>query len=427
MPSLIGARSTSKCIKCDRPLIPRKCVIVNTNPALREPASTENTPPREVPVGEVLRPLKNGPAALLDRLSSADVRAALYYFKGGQVVSGTEALAEPACPNCLTPVFGNTKTIGIIGEAGSGKSHFIAALGDALLFQGALRHYDARVVMEDATSTRFRSLYHLPLFTNHQTIAPNQTAVDEKNGPLRFDVTLHQFDPARRRTIHLVLFDWSGEVLADQHRRVLENKYITSADALIFTVDPNRVAGMVRDMLPRPPAKAEEGPNTGTADPAADNGARIAAPMAGELINRVAGDHNRSRNRDASLPLEIPAAVVITKSDLLNVGARLRQPQGLRLNSKSKSTPSFLQDKHYANGYELDEAEETFKEVHSYLEEAGAFDILTAETSLGRPSYHAVSATGQPSTKGSYTATIHPRRCLDPLLWIFFEWGLITG
>lgn len=316
--------------------------------------------------------------------------------KSSERIDGTEALVELACPRCkepLTPV--KKYRIALIGSSASGKSHYIASLVDQVINKGTLAGFQCTPHARGRSQALYEQNYFAPLILRKEAIEPNK-AGDVKNAPLEFTVVLWRSDSSFRREFTFVLFDWEGEALGDESRRVMETKYINRAAAMIFFIDPLSMPGVVRH-LP-----------THLRELASDNRSQV-----GNMISTVVVNHNRKQGWDDTKPLGVPVAITLAKSDLVATPCEVL---GM--------SPRFLQDERYVDGYDPNAARAVSREVRDFLVAVGAHDALSREGLLANVSYHAVSATGFEEIDGHYEA-YRPTRCLDPFLWILHQLHLL--
>jgi hypothetical protein len=196
-----------------------------------------------------------------------------------------------------------------------------------------------------------------------------------------------------QKTYNLIFYDASGEDLRDQQTLVDYKSYALDPDAIIYIADPLTIPGIES----RTPYKKQ-------------------SRLSPDYILRWTIDLVKPYKRLRETALTIPIAITLSKSDLLEY-------------IEPSDTPfRFLGEPNYADGLDMDDIEVVNKEVQALLKKYGAHSLLETQRLSEHVSFFATSATGcalDPDT-GKFPH-VKPRRCLDPLLWILFQLGVISA
>jgi hypothetical protein len=99
----------------------------------------------------------------------------------------------------------------------------------------------------------------------------------------------------------------------------------------------------------------------------------------------------------------------------------------LKYNKLIDSSYRFFSSPTYSGGLDLQDIRAVDKEVRKIIREIGDESLLLAAQKLKQVNFFAVSATGQASDESGTYPSITPYRCLDPILWILYELGIIGG
>ncbi|GIG59799.1 hypothetical protein Lfu02_41710 [Longispora fulva] len=303
------------------------------------------------------------------------------------VVLDPETIADPdkrnrilndsrrRCPNPSqdTPVhrlpsrFGlyrNSIVIGLVGERRTGKSHLLAALISAIE-HGELQPYGLTVVpMDYARHADYLRDKADPLLKQGHKL-PGTTEADSSD----FTDSLLIRSPAGV-VFPVTFFDLAGEKLTEGSK---SSRLLLGANALMFCVSP--------------------GPALGVTDEEDEEGGRESSDRA---LNNIL-----DRLNTGQLVLDIPAAIVVTKSDRLRyqppVDRWIRRP-GL-------------------NGW-IDPAAilEESRDAYAFLHSRGARAWLRPYGECRQCTLHFASATGSENRQERFPGGVTPRRVLEPLI-----------
>ncbi len=341
--------------------------------------------------GEVLVEKSTGIQGLLRRTIPVSLTGGEYMRKG----------ASRYCPCCRKRLphnmdYMNNLIVALVGGQASGKSHYIASLIQQFEHTRICQDTGCSefVPIDDDVERRYLSDYYTPLFINRQTIPKTHVAVAQgMYDPLIYAMAFGG-DPPRRA--NLILFDAAGEDLEDQSRLIF-TRYVLSAAGIIFLVDPMTIEG-IRSKLP----------------------AHLRAPIVGldgfRIINKVMDLCRRERGLKAGDKLDIPAVIVLAKSDLLDYVL----PQG-------DTHAQFQREPNYQDGFNSVTYQVVSDEIEEIIERFDCPALSTAARAFSTVSFAAVSATGGPPDQNGRFPRIAPRRCADPVLWVLWKLRLISS
>jgi hypothetical protein len=312
--------------------------------------------------------------------------------------------ASRKCPHCQEFLPPNMETarniiIAVLGDITVGKTHYIAACIEQINPGGPMHHLEEVVecqALNQEAAQKFHSTLYEPLFTNltsfKGTLPMELRKPEERlNEPLIYTLTIRKAQ--LQKTYNLIFYDASGEDLRDQQTLVDYKSYALDPDAIIYIADPLTIPGIES----RTPYKKQ-------------------SKLPPDYILRWTIDLVKPYKRLRGTALNIPIAITLSKSDLLEY-------------VEPSDTPfRFLGEPNYADGLDMDEIEVVDKEVKDLLRKYGAYSLLDAQRLSEHVSFFATSATGcalDPDT-GKFPY-VKPRRCLDPLLWILFQLGVISA
>jgi hypothetical protein len=294
-----------------------------------------------------------------------------------------------------------TLTIGLVGESGSSKSHYIAALVQTLQ-QGHLAALDLQVDLDPATVRRYQTEYYSVLFERKQAIPASRPLkmLDEISGAqeTRPPLTIVLRNIVTGEAVNVCIFDVAGEQLLTEQSQFTWARHLAMADGLMFFVDP-----AVLGQLPGGPAGDESG-----------RGQTLHVTESVLDITSTLAHRGRGLSPDHDLT-DVSAVVLLAKADLLE--ARASFPSGvLSPLDYDRETRATLDARLRRDS----------RAIESFLEDAGARNlVLSALHKYPGVRFHAVTATGGSAKDGRYP-TVEPRRVLEPLLSILDGRGVIS-
>jgi GTPase SAR1 family protein len=318
-----------------------------------------------------------------------------------------DELASRECPYCqyLLPYNIETttsKSIVVVGDTYSGKSHFIAAIIRQIQ-DGDIPNPDqyARFVcLTDDVMKTYTEHYLNTLFKKKQQLDLTSPATDIKpTEPLIYELVIKKSPRHPPKRVNLIFYDASGEDYAERERLVRYSRYVLNASAIIFLADPVSMP----NIFDRLPAHLQHQPSTGR--------------RASDVLNSMIQLFERSKGIEAgSRLLSVPIAVALSKSDLLKYLTGINHQYSFSSHPKQG----------YGNGIDLDDLRTVDREVREVIYEYGDRTLLHSTTTLNTQ-FFATSATGiAPKDDGTY-ASVEPRRCLDPVLWVLYKLGILEA
>jgi hypothetical protein len=201
------------------------------------------------------------------------------------------------------------------------------------------------------------------------------------------------------RSVNLIFYDISGEDIADEKPLAQYVWPVLRAQAFIYLADPLSMRGVV-DRLP-----ADKKPRA----------AMHARLSSHEVLDKAIKVIRRRRGLGPDDPLSDPVAITISKSDMLD---------GIIPVAERQNMP-FLNPVQYDGFVHIDDFMRNHVAIGKWLVSMNERQLMQSTLYVPNSSFFAVSATGSsPNSVGKF-ASIQPRRCLDPLLWIL--WRFATG
>ncbi|MCQ2078811.1 MAG: hypothetical protein MJZ38_01965, partial [archaeon] len=171
--------------------------------------------------------------------------------------------------------------------------------------------------------------------------------------------------------------------------------YIAGAAGILFLVDPLQVPAIRR----------------GLGLPEADD-----LPSPAERLGYIAEIIRDKTKLKARAGIDIPLAVVLTKSDLLTKAVQGGVDEDVTFGPESSL--------HIAREYGSPDMENLAlvgSEVQEYLRRMLGEEFMDSVGNFNRHEFFAVSALGGETSEGSLTKGISPSRVEDPLIWFFNE------
>ena len=319
---------------------------------------------------------------------------ALFYVRGVENPRYLGQQPRRMCPHCKQAQPSNTdstsnRVIAVIGGTKVGKSHYIATAIQQLLYTSALRDvgFEPMLFADEATDREYREQYYEPLYERHEELSPTVSVAQPgaRTRPLIYQLIRRHEIAALTRRINLIFFDAAGEDFKDGEQMELYSRYIAYASGLLFFVDPMQLE-KVRSSL-------------GVS--ATSPGLLDATTTPEQVMNRVANMYQQMRGLPAGDKIATPAAVVISKSDLL------QQIPGVYSGSV------MFRDTAHRGGFDAEDHRQVSDETSAFLAQFGATSTVERVQSLFKSSsFFAVSATGRsPDAQHSFPI-IESRRCL---------------
>jgi hypothetical protein len=278
--------------------------------------------------------------------------------------------------------------IGFIGAVESGKSTLLAMMIDQLDGNKLLRYGFAVQPLVQEDHERFRDEHLRKLLrgeTLDRTRAAQESTIEFTDGFL----LVHGDDIKKP----VVFFDVGGEALGrvGTVRNPANNRatrFLQAVSALIFVVDPEHLIG--------------------PGGPGAD---AMGRPAGDDTFRRVLGDIRRSSGQPAQY-LDIPAAIVLGKADLLRLDPVIAR---------------WLNAADYGSAVDPLQIRAESKDVYAFLHQHQGESWLLPFDGFKHCTLHVVSATGSKASKERYSQRLRPRRVLQPLIAILAMTGVLNS
>ena len=381
MDMLLDTSNKRTCPKCASEFFPGDCQIVS-----------------QITPGKVLKP---APVGFLEKQRSRRYPEPLVGNKY------TDELACRECPNCKYYLPYNiesvdAKSVVVVGDTYSGKSHFLAAL---------IRQIEDGQVNSPNQSIRFVCLtqkvlqeytqnYINKLFRDKKMLGVTLPATFQKpTEPLIYELIVKKSPLHPARKTNLILYDASGEDFISPERLIQHSRYVFNATGIIFLADPVSMP----NIFDRLPPHLQNQPA----------GARRASDVLNLIIQLL--ERKRGLEPGSSL-IRTPIAITLSKSDLLKYLRGISDPYKFLSNPQGG----------YNKGIDLQDLREINTEVRQLINDFGDHSLLQAANTLNAQ-FFASSATGYSPQKDGTYPTVEPRRCLDPVLWVLNKVGVIDA
>jgi len=327
-------------------------------------------------------------------------------------------LACRECPSCgyLVPreiEHFPSLALAIVGDTFSGKTHYITTLLHQLREEW-INHTQSFMRLHCLTpdvETNFLRSYE-QLFVENLALGPNTRTVDipmvgKATKPLIYNLSIGSSLQEPPTTINLMLYDIAGEDF-QRERLVQVAPFALGADAFIFVADPITM----HPVLERLPASMQK--NIKNTIKQLGSSLTDIRQQPDSLNDTLTLYNNFHRQRKTmSLP-DTPVAVMVSKADLISY-----IPQA--------KCYSFTVNPRYSGSVDLRDMSNVDKEVKEFLREYRQGALLATTRILQHVQFFATSATGGPPDEQGRFKHVEPRRCLDPILWILYQLGIITA
>jgi hypothetical protein len=283
----------------------------------------------------------------------------------------------------------------VVGDLFSGKSHYIAAL---------IHQIQTEWMSKAVGFARFRCQtpdieeyytqeYFKPLFADKRTLAPTQQATSAYARPLIYELTVGALLNHPTTVVNLMIYDASGEDFMSQNRLVDYARFALNTSAFIFVADPFTMEPFFSGLSPVMKTALQS---------------RRAANRLNDIISLY--ERFRRAPTGGSLP-STPIAVMLSKSDMFKYPGR--------------PTYHFMTNPDYSGGVDMDDLRFVDQQVQELLKTYNQGDLITATSRFRQKMFFATSSTGEPPDSNGNFQNVQPCRCLDPVLWILHQLGII--
>jgi len=276
--------------------------------------------------------------------------------------------------------------IALLGAKASGKSNYIGVIINEIrrTMSGPF-NCSLSMACSEESQKNYKDLYYKPLYENKKTVdATSQGEIPPLIFPLRF---MDKKDNITNMAA-LTFYDTAGENLDNQAEMGKFARYIANSKGIILLLDPLQVPE-IRDNLQKNGFTALPEQNTDTY----------------EVLSRITQVIRGSKNIKGKI--EIPLALVFTKIDVLEQYNVLPPDSCLRDESLHVQQGIFVNS----------DFENTNMEMKRLIDRYAA-GLETSLKEFKHYSIFGVTALGANPSGNSLSATIKPRRVLDPLLWL---------
>lgn len=348
----------------------------------------------------------------------------------------TDVRLCPHCHNVLPDRFGIRKSLSIsmVGYTNAGKTVFLTALINALQHNKNIRATLIPVGQEnDYTSTIDR--YMNEIFVKRTL----PDATHSKQPPLVYVYTYkykikndkNEIENVQN-SINLIFYDIEGEACTSVEKLRKEGNNIRHSDGIIYLLDPIRLENIAQELIMIDQAnnlnifERDENGNIIKPDFFKNNPFKVIDALFKYMLNE-----------DGEKKSEVPAAFVLTKTDIFDIECVKENIDFLFKDPANKVLPSSLkEDKH--KGY-LDalDIRNLNTDVINFLESFNHGEYKdAADLHFENYSFFAVSALGQiPVSKlnekriqqTTLEKDVVPYRILEPLLWIMNKNNLFSS
>lgn len=290
--------------------------------------------------------------------------------------------------------------IGMVGESGSSKTHYLASLLH-LLSAGALAPYQVIVDLDPGTVTRFQNDYYQRLWVDREVIPASRPlrwfdeAAGHREFPPPLTIVLRNWETGH--AINVCIFDAAGEQLLTQRSQATWARHLAAADGLLFFVDPAILPGVQREL-------GDE-----------VHGAGQSLPVTASVLDVTALLHRRAQSLSPDDDIAgVASAMLLTKADLLagtaNFPDTVLEPLDHAAEAPYRIAARLQQDSHA---------------IAQYLEGSGGQNLVSSALhKFPGLTFHAVSATGCAPVNGRYDK-VEPQRVLEPFLLLLQRTGVL--
>ncbi|WP_327006611.1 hypothetical protein OHA72_04630 [Dactylosporangium sp. NBC_01737] len=276
---------------------------------------------------------------------------------GGGTGDSTEHYLPAGYLRSGTPI-----NIAVIGRSGAGKTHLLTGIVRDI-DADALSNFDVLTRAVDMAGHDAFLEQHVTRLYDEGTMLPHTGAVADVEYTDGLVLTVNG------RSRPLMFFDVAGETLQPRQQRTRAAQFLSAVDALLFVADPDN----------------------DTVD-----------ATFGAVVGRLAA------RQGADGKLDLPAAIVVTKSDL----SRFEEPVDRWIRARSTARPPL----------DWDRVVEESRDAFAYLHGRGRTALVAPFSRFRDCTLHFASATGgRAAADGSFPRGARPQRCLEPLLALLHQ------
>ncbi|MDR0523476.1 MAG: hypothetical protein LBG62_03545 [Candidatus Methanoplasma sp.] len=304
------------------------------------------------------------------------------------------------CPGCHNPIPQGAEEEGstvfvILGPKGVGKSHYIAVLINELTKSFSPEFGATMSPATDRTTLRYRESYYKRLYEEGRKLDPTASYEQSRDSREPMIYYLRFFGGDSPRVYTLAFFDTAGEDL-DSAGRMMNlslNSFTSMASGIVFLVDPLQIPYInSRIRMDNKPPQGKD---------------------VTDILSNISNAIRANRSMSPREPIDIPLAVVLTKSDVL-----MKAPENEEEANVLFGPGSSIHIDRERGRYDKTNFEQISVEIEEYMRRvaSGAFVQMVKE--FERHSYFAVSALGSNPTGPVLSRAISPMRVEDPFIWL---------
>jgi len=304
------------------------------------------------------------------------------------------------CPYCYNDIsqyagFAPSVIISVVGADHVGKSTFLTALIHRLRTVTPRNFPVFCTSLNNEIGRKFKLEYEDPLISERLLLESAKNK--NRHEPIVFTFS---FTDENKPEINIAFFDIAGDDIADTAYMDTYTAYIRNSSGVLFLTDPLQFTSVGQKIMLK---------NNISVD------TQFIAEDPSDVLNNMIGKHIHRQEDGVS---NIPIAVVLTKTDLLEVlcndGAYM-----------SKNSPIFSDYTHkgFFNLTEFDNIDDDAYEFIAAVDTNFCNALKRRFYNLG---FFAVSALGSKPI-GQKVASFSPMRVDEPFLWILYQLGYIEG
>jgi hypothetical protein len=308
------------------------------------------------------------------------------------------------CPECHNELPINagkvpSNIISFVGTTSVGKSIYMTSLIHTLQNTTAKNFNAACMPLNSEISRKFKDNYEDPVFERGEMLGSTRRELQE---PFIFQLI---FKDESKFPLTLVFFDVPGEGMLDQEFVEIFAPHIKNSAGILFLVDPLQFKKIRNKMLV-------------TLDQTHSSVEMSETPL--EPRDVILTLHQNFIGHQNNAKTNIPTAVVLTKSDLLQSIAGENDDY---LPSNSNVFNNYV----HRNELNLTEFQNINGEIGRFIENIDQAFKDAIDVSFTNTAYFAVSALGTNPVEKEITGVINPIRVDEPILWLLYELGYIDG
>jgi hypothetical protein len=314
----------------------------------------------------------------------------------------TKELAHRECPHCRYLLPFNIErvpsiNIVVVGDNSSGKSSYIAALMRQLVegqWMTREQYTNVSCLTHEVERAYYR-FYEYDLLKGENEPAPAGYPAFTTT-PVIYELSLSSSPRRPLQKFNILLYDVPGRNHLSAEQREWYSRCLLHASAMIFLIAPENL-----------PAIASSLPSSSRLPRQLESSELLHSTL--QLLEQQR--HFIERGGRSS---HFPLAVTLSKSDLLRF-------------VHSFNVDFFVsRDCAYDNETSLGDIEAIDREVRELLAVSGNRSLISITQEVPLVKFFAVSALGHSVNSQEKFPNAEPCRCLDPVLWIFHELGIMA-